>query len=58
MTGPLTGGMIVAMDRVFNTEYGMHRDSSDVIILVKEGIPTYDFDGLPEDIQRIKGLDN
>ena len=52
----MTGGMRLARERLFDTKYGMRPNASRVIILVAEGMPTFDADKLTEEIARIKNL--
>ena len=49
-----TGGMRLARERLFNTKYGMRPDVKHVMLLVTDGVPTFDADKLPEEVQRIK----
>ena len=51
-----TGGMRLARERLFNTSYGMRPDVKHVMLLVTDGVPTFDADKLQEEIDIIKNL--
>ena len=51
-----TGGMRLARERLFDTKYGMRPDVKHVMLLVTDGVPTFDANKLPAEVQRIKDL--
>jgi len=51
-----TGGMRLARERLFNTKYGMRPNVKHVMLLVTDGVPTFDAHLLPEEVQRIKDM--
>lgn len=51
-----TGGMRLARERLFNKKYGMREDVRHVMLLITDGVPTFDADKLPKEVQRIKTM--
>lgn len=51
-----TGGLRVARQFVFSPEFGDRPNANNVLILMTDGIPTREVDGLMPEVERIKAM--
>lgn len=52
-----TGGLYLARTRILAPQYGARPNTTHIIILITDGIPTYDEDKLQDEVDKIKAED-
>lgn len=52
-----TGGLNLARTRILAPQYGARPTATHIIILITDGIPTYDADKLQDEVDKIKAGD-